>query len=96
MNANAIVHGFLVPIASQSLVTAVIGWFGISRHWNIEPLQVVSFIITTTLGFAFLTKKTSMKEKTLIAVGYIPFMAILAWVAGVLILLNLPGAQGNF
>jgi hypothetical protein len=96
MNVKVVVYGFLIPIASQALLMAAIGWLGINRHWNIEPLQAICFIITTAFGFAFVTNETSAKEKVLIALGYVPFMAIVAWVTGVLILLNLPGGEGNF
>src|SRR5437867_1996648 len=96
LSAQRVIFGFVLPVVLQSVLTATIGLLGIKRHWNVESALYLSFVITSGFGFALLTRKQSAKEKTLVALGYFPLMSIVAWVTGILILLNLPGAQGNF
>ena len=96
MNLNVVMRGFLIPLILQAVVIAISAWVGNNRRWNIEPVQVAAFVIATSIGFVSLTRHTSAQEKVLIALGYVPLMAILAWVIDLVLLFSIPGAQGNF
>ena len=96
MNANQVVHGLLTPLILQAVAIGIVAWLGDGRQWDIEPMQLASFAIATSIGFVSLTRRNSGKEKALIALGYVPLMAILAWIVDLVVLFSIPGARGNF
>ena len=96
MNLSALLNGFLIPLMLQAIVIGIAAWFGNSRRWDIEPVQLVAFVIATSIGFVSLVRRTSAQEKVLVALGYVPLMGMLAWIVDLLVLFSIPGAKGNF
>ena len=89
--------GIVVTFAVQAAITTALGLIAIATHqeWIGETLLVPSFFITSGVGFCFLVRSCNPIEGLLIAVGYFPLMLIGYWFSSLLILLSLPGAQGN-
>ena len=95
-NLRRVLLGFALPLISQSLVTATLGWLSIRWGWKTGVPMFLTFAITSVAGFILLSRSYSAKEKTLIAIGYFPLMLTAFYIEGLYILLNIPGAHGNF
>ncbi len=95
-NVRRVLLGFVLPLISQPVITATLGWINIKWGWKTGVLMFLSFAITSGVGFILLSRNYSAKEKALIAIGYFPMMLIAFYIEGLYILLNIPGTHGNF
>jgi hypothetical protein len=78
--------GFVLPIALQSAITAVLGSLAASSKVDILPVVFLSFAITGGIGFIFLTKPLSGVQKLLVALGYFPLLFIVFYFEALVVL----------
>ncbi len=95
-NIQRVLLGFVLPLISQSAITATLGWISIRWGWKTGVLMFLSFAITSGAGFILLSRSYSAKDTALIAIGYFPLMLMAFYIEGLYILLNIPGAHGTF
>jgi hypothetical protein len=69
-----LLFGLALPLVFQAFAVAIFAWLGVTRGWDIGPASFVSLVVISALGFLLLTKHCTLIERTLLALGYFPFM----------------------